>query len=56
MVQPKEVAAALQELREFYHGENMASVTQLRTSGQLADDLKKSWRDTPLQQTIRTEK
>jgi len=54
VVQPKEVEAAVQELREFYHGGTLATVTWLRARGQLADALTKAGRDTPLQQTIRT--
>ncbi|OSX78708.1 hypothetical protein BU14_0103s0051 [Porphyra umbilicalis] len=54
VVQPKEVGAAVQELREFYHGGTLATVTWLRARGQLADALTKAGRDTPLQQTIRT--
>lgn len=54
VVQPKEVGAAVQELRELYHGGTMATVTWPRAHGQLADALTKPGRDTPLQQTIRT--
>ena len=54
VVQPKEVGAAVQELREFDHGGNLSTVTWLRARGQLADALTKAGRDTPLQQTIRT--
>jgi len=54
VVQPKEVGAAVQELRELYHGGTLATVTWLRARGQLADALKKAGRDTPLQHTIRT--
>jgi len=54
VVQPKEVGAAVQELREFYHGGTIATVTWLRARKQLADALTKAGRDTPLQQTIKT--
>lgn len=54
VVQPKEVGAAVQELRELYHGGTLATVTWLRAHGQLADVLTKPGRDTPLQHTIRT--
>eukprot|EP00168_Porphyra_purpurea_P006046 TRINITY_DN1729_c0_g1_i2.p1 TRINITY_DN1729_c0_g1~~TRINITY_DN1729_c0_g1_i2.p1 ORF type:complete len:362 (-),score=33.23 TRINITY_DN1729_c0_g1_i2:107-1192(-) len=54
VVQPKEVGAAVQELREFYHGGKIATMTWLRARGQLADALTKAGRDTPLQATIRT--
>lgn len=54
VVQPKEVGAAVQELREFYHGGSIASITWLRAHGQLADALTKAGRDTPLQRTLQT--
>ncbi|KAK1865822.1 hypothetical protein I4F81_008345 [Pyropia yezoensis] len=54
VVQPKEVGAAVQELRELYHGGTMSTVTWLRAHGQLADALTKPGRDTALQRTIRT--
>ena len=44
MVQPKEVGAAVQELRESYHGGALATVTWLRARGQLADALTKAGR------------
>jgi len=53
VVQPKEVGAAVQELREVYHGGTIATITWLRARGQLADALTKAGRDTPLQQTIK---
>lgn len=54
VVQPKEVGAAVQELREFYHGGSISTVTWLRAHGQLADALTKAGRDTPLQHTLRS--
>lgn len=54
VVQPKEVGAAVQELREMYHQGTMATITWLRAHGQLADALTKHGRETPLQHTIRT--
>lgn len=54
VVQPKEVGAAVQELRKFYHDGTLGTITWLRAHGQLADALAKHRRDTPLQQTIRT--
>lgn len=54
VVQHKEVGAAVQELRELYHGGTMSTVTWLRAHGQLVDALNKPGRDTALKQTIRT--
>lgn len=54
VVQNKQVGAAIQELREFYHGGTLATVTWLRARGHLADVLTEAGRDPPLQQTIRT--
>lgn len=54
VVQPKEVGAAVQELREFYHGGSISTITWLRAHGQLADALTKAGRDTPLQRTLET--
>lgn len=54
VVQPKEVGAAVQELREFYHGGSISTITWLRAHGQLADALTKAGRDTPLQRTLQT--
>lgn len=54
VVQPKEVGAAVQELRELYQNGTLSTVTWLRAHGQLADALTKAGRDTPLQRTIRT--
>lgn len=52
VVQPKEVGAAVQELREMYHNGVMSTMTWLRARGQLADALTKAGRNTPLQQTV----
>lgn len=54
VVQPKEVGAAVQELREFYHGGSISTITWLRAHGQLADALTKAGRDTLLQRTLRS--
>lgn len=54
VVQPKEVGAAVQELREFYHGGSISTITWLRAHGQLADALTKAGRHTPLQRTLRS--
>jgi len=43
------VGAAVQELRNFYHGGTLATVTWLRARGQLVDALTKACRNTPLQ-------
>jgi len=43
------VGAAVQELRNFYHGGTLATVTWLRARGQLVDALTKAGRNTPLQ-------
>jgi len=54
VVQPKEVGAAVQELRELYHGGALATVTWLRARGQLTDILTKHNRTSALADTIRT--
>jgi len=54
VVQPTEVGAAVQVLREVYHGGTIATITWLSARGQKADALTKAGRDTPLQQTIMT--
>lgn len=54
VVQPKEVGAAVQELRELYHGGVMATVTWLRAPGQLADALTKPGRNTALQRMVQS--
>lgn len=56
VVQPKEVGAAVHELRELYRGGACASITWLRARGQLADALTKPARNTPLEHCIRTGK
>lgn len=52
VVQPKEVGAAVQELRAIYHDGTIGTVTWLRAHGQLADALTKPGRATPLQRTV----
>jgi len=54
VVVPKEVGAAVQELRELYRSGALASVTWLRARGQLADILTKPGRGSPLEDTVRT--
>lgn len=53
LVQPKEVGAAVHELRELYRGGAVASITWLRAPGQLTDALTKPGRNTPLQHALR---
>jgi len=47
-VQPKEVEAAVQELRHFSHGDTLATVTWLRARGKVADEMTKACRNKPL--------
>lgn len=54
VVQPKEVGAAVQELREMYTGGAFATVTSLRAHGQLADAPNKAVRDSPLEYAVRS--
>jgi len=54
VLQPKEVGAAVQELRVLYHGGALATVTWLRARGKLADILTKHNRMSALADTIRT--
>lgn len=54
VVQPKEVGAAVQKLRELYHGGTMSTVTRLGAHDLLADALTQPGRNTALQHTIRT--
>lgn len=54
VVQPKEVGAAVHELRELYRGGACASMTWRRARGQLADALTKARRNPPLEHCVRT--
>lgn len=52
IVQPNEVGAAVQELREMSHDGAMRTIRWLSARGQLADALTKASRSTPLEQTV----
>ena len=54
VVTPKEVGAAVQELRDLYHAGALATVTWLRAHGQLADILTKPNRRSALADTVRS--